>query len=170
MFKGVERRKDPRTAFREKPLCACLRMTVKGGKGAQQSNPIDVCVFDISPSGAQFVSHLKFPTIHEFADMTVHFKTRLSGNISNESQIVWRKEQSGFYRYGIRFLHPDEGEKNLLRVQIHNAEVFLQTRDIANLTVNCSFCSKDRCLMRGVDTVGLLKTSVSPSESHFSTA
>ncbi|MZP29924.1 hypothetical protein GTO91_09435 [Heliobacterium undosum] len=143
---GEERRKHQRLSLQDKPLCATVRLAVENRAGQiRQSDAIDLCVVNISPGGAQLLSHLRFPTATEYPGLTMHLRTRLSGLLKENARIVWRREEGELFRYGVEFVSSNEEKENLLRVQIYNAESFLQKRDIANMTIHCNFCAKDEC-------------------------
>ncbi|MBM7866098.1 hypothetical protein GTO89_05930 [Heliobacterium gestii] len=143
---GEERRKHQRLSLHDNPLCATAKLAVEKRAGQiRHSDGIDLCVLNISPGGAQLLSHLRFPTAGEYPELTMHLQTRLSGALKEEARIVWRREEGDLYRYGVEFIRTEEEKEHLLRVQIHNAETFLQNRDIANMTLHCNFCAKAKC-------------------------
>ncbi|MFS0688479.1 PilZ domain-containing protein [Sporosarcina sp. 179-K 8C2 HS] len=83
------------------PLKASFRILV--GEGANESNPGDCLLLDISPGGTKIATDFNLPVEKEPVSVRLHF-TLFETPIEIGGKFVWKKQSVGGFQYGIDFV------------------------------------------------------------------
>ena len=83
------------------PLNATFRIVI--GEGANESNPGDCLLLDISPGGTKIATDFDLPSEKGPVTVRLHF-TLFDTPIDVEGNIAWKKQSVGGFQYGIDFV------------------------------------------------------------------
>jgi hypothetical protein len=83
------------------PLNATFRIVIE--EGANESNPGDCLLLDISPGGTKIATDFDLPSEKEPVTVRLHF-TLFETPIDVEGVIAWKKQSVGGFQYGIDFV------------------------------------------------------------------
>ncbi|MCG7344388.1 PilZ domain-containing protein [Sporosarcina sp. ACRSL] len=83
------------------PPKATFRIVV--GEDMNESNPGDCLLLDISPGGTKIATDFNLPIEKGPVFMRLHF-TLFETPIDIEGKIVWKKQSTGGFQYGIDFV------------------------------------------------------------------
>ena len=90
------------------PLNATFRIVI--GEGANESNPGDCLLLDISPGGTKIATDFDLPTENGPVTVRLHF-TLFETPIDVEGTIAWKKQSVDGFQYGIDFVEDPSMEK-----------------------------------------------------------
>lgn len=90
------------------PLNATFRIVI--GESANESNPGDCLLLDISPGGTKIATDFDLPTENGPLTVRLHF-TLFETPIDVEGKIAWKKQSAGGFQYGIDFVEDPSMEK-----------------------------------------------------------
>ena len=83
------------------PLDATFR--ILAGEGTSESNPGSCQLLDISPGGSKIETDFNIPTVKGQLSVRLKF-TLFKTPINVEGTIVWKKQSTDGYQYGIDFV------------------------------------------------------------------